>query len=100
MEGEDLPTARIRVETTGEARFRAGALAGERERRPPCRETKGNASDIFGRLFLDADQGMAFRLGFDCAEGFAVHEERIIGFAGFERELADCHTTSGGKIDG
>ena len=89
MEREDAATARVGIEAIGEEGLGAGALVGERQRRFPRRETERNAGDIFGGLLFDAAERGAFGLGFDRADGFAVHEERVIGLAGFEGQLAD-----------
>ena len=87
VEGEDAPAARFGVEAAGEAGLGTGRFEAERQRRGPVGQAEGNAGDVFRRLLLDAGQGMAFRLGLDGAEGLAVYEEGVIGFAGLEGKL-------------
>ena len=89
MEREDAAAARVGIEAVGEEGLRAGAFVAERERRFPCRQAERNAGDIFGGLLLDAGERVAFGLGFDCADGFAIHEQRVVGFAGGKGEFAD-----------
>ena len=99
MERENAPTARIGIKAVGEEGFGAGAFVGEWKRRFPRREAKWNARDILGRIALRRRERGAFGLGLDRADGFAIHEQRVVGLAGFECKFADRHSRGSGEID-
>ena len=99
MEGEDVTAARLGIKAVGEAGFGAGGFVAERERRFPRGQSGRNAGNVLVRLFLDADQGMAFGLGLDRADGFGVHEERVVGFAGGKGKLTHRDAPRGREID-
>ena len=94
MKGEHAAAARVGIEAAGEEGFRAGALVAERQRRFPRGDAERDAGDILGGLLLHAGEGDAFGLGFHGADGLAVHEERVVGFAGLEGEFADGHAAA------
>ena len=52
VKGEDVAAARHGIETVGEARFRAGGLVAERQRRAPGGNTEGYASSHTSRTAL------------------------------------------------
>ena len=87
MEGEDVTAARVGIKTVGEAGFGAGGFVAERERGLPRGQSRWNAGNVFGGLFLNADKGVAFGLRLDRADGFSVHEEGVIGFASGKGKL-------------
>ena len=45
-----------------------------------CGKRVVHAASTFGGLFFDAAEWLAFWLGLHSAEGFAIHEQGIIGF--------------------
>src|ERR1035437_3125128 len=87
MEGEDVTAAGVGIKAAGEPGFGAGAFITEREWGFPCEQSGRNASNVVGRLFLHANQGMAFWLRLDRAKGFGVNEKRVVGFAGGKGKL-------------
>ncbi len=88
MKREHAAAARVGIEAVGKEGLRARALVGERKRRFPGRQAERDAGDIFGGLLLDAGEGVAFGLGLDGADGFAVNEQRVVRFAGLEGKFA------------
>src|ERR1035437_4121795 len=99
MERKDLAAARVGVEAAGKTGLAAGGFIAERQRRAPRGQTAGNAGDIFGGLLLDTDERMAFWFRFNRAERFAIHEQRVIGFASGKSKFANRHATRGRKVD-
>ena len=95
MEGEDVTAARVGIKAAGEAGFGAGAFVAEREWGFPRRQSRRNAGNVFGRLFFNADQGMAFGFRLDRAKGFGVNEERVVGFARGKGKLTYCDAPRG-----
>ena len=84
MESEDRAASRFGIEVVGEAGFLAGGFVAKGQRVVPFGERGGRAVDVFGGLLLDSDEGMADRLGLHGAQRLAVHEERVVRFAGLE----------------
>lgn len=95
MEREDVAAARLRIKPVGEPRFLAGGFIAERQGRPPIRQPERHTGHILGGLFFDTGEGHARRLGLDRADGFAVYEQGVIGFAGLEGKLANGDATGG-----
>ena len=79
---EDVAAARHGIETVGEARFRAGGLVGERQRRAPGGNPEGHALHVLLGLLFDAGQRMANRFGLNRADRFAIDKERVVRLAG------------------
>ena len=51
-------------------------------------------------LLFDASKRVAFRLGFDRSDRFAIDEKEVIDFiAIFQKSFADCDALRGCKID-
>src|ERR1019366_7539597 len=91
--------ARVGIKAVGEASFAAGAFVAEREWGLPRGQSRGNAGNVFGGLFLHADQGVTFGFCLDRADGSSVHEERVVGFTGDEGKLTDRYPARGREVD-
>jgi len=63
------------------------------------RESRASAGNVLCRLLLNAGEGVAFRLGLDNTDGFAVHEESVVWLAGLKGHLADCNAQGGTEVD-
>jgi hypothetical protein len=57
------------------------------------------ANRIIPGLICDPGEGGAFGLGFDDTDSFAIYKEEVIGFASFQGEFTDSHTTIGEKVE-
>ncbi len=100
MKCEDVPVLRIWIEAVGELRFDAGAFVRKRQRFTELRVNIEQTFAVFAGLFLDARQREAFRLRFDCADGFAIDEKKIIDFISvFQERFAKSNATSRGQIN-
>jgi len=71
MEGKDVTAARVGIKTAGEAGFGAGAFVAEWEWRFPRGQSRRNAGNVLGGLFLNADKGMTFGFCLDRAMALA-----------------------------
>ena len=97
---EDVAGLRIRIEAIRELRFDAGGFIGEWQRFAPFRVNVEQTLAVLAGLFFDTREGEALRLRFNCADGFAVNEEKIVGFvATLQERFTNGDSTRSREID-
>jgi hypothetical protein len=99
VEGEQAARARLGIAVVRETCLGAGAFVFEYKAGPPGRDARLQCAEIFARLFLEAGEGDAFRLGCQHAAGLAVHIKHVVCGAGRDRELANGNAEAGTEID-
>ena len=99
MKREDAPRTRFWIVLVAEESLDASGFVKERQRAGESGGEKfRQAGGVTPGLLGDNGKRRARLFRFDDAQGFAIHEQEIIAWAGVERNFAQRNAASGGKI--